>query len=84
MCKNFFSPPVEKAGAAPPPITPPPVIKESLPDPIEKVDKDEVEATVSYGSKRQSSIADANKTGANALRIPLNVDEEQGGQGLNV
>ena len=84
MCKNFFAPPVEKAGVAPPPISPPPETQDGLPNPIDLADKDEVDATVNYGSRRESSIADANRTGADALRIPLNVDEQQGGQGLNV
>ncbi len=84
-----------RAPKPPPPApmpTPPPVMSRSndslqsgdLPTKKELVDPDEIQG-VEYGSKRKNPTAAAGKkTGASALRIPLNTGGASGGGTPNV
>ena len=81
-----MSTPSPQPMSQPPPINPRVNTEEAvLPEPTE-LEKDDTAATGKYGSKKQTTSADAAKTGTSALRIPVNVGTGAGQQtgGANV
>jgi len=84
MC--FGKRPKMSATTPPPPITPRQETDTNLPTKKDLVD-DDTTADVSYGStKKKAGPAAAKKTGASALKIPLNAGNTAGAKtgGLNV
>lgn len=81
MCFNRPKTPKAPQPIAVPPTPPAPAPPKPLkpPKPVEK----ETQANVQYGAKKKSTRP-GERTGANALRIPLNVPTASSNGGLNV